>query len=90
MSMNLHCRYIIPGPKGKPGKEFKVDLIQTPTDASYEILGSGIPWQDVMRRYLAWVASQSDRSVCKRERQRMGRIWREVEEANGRVIFEVW
>lgn len=84
MSLNLHCRCLLPG-----CAEIPVPLIQTPTEVSHHILGTGSPWQNVLRRYLAWVQGQ-DPEAHKRERRRMGQLWQTTECLGGRMIFEVW
>jgi len=95
--MNLHC-FVKVGSLTL----WEVDLVQTPSVVTYELLGySGRPWQDIAKDYLAWVRKQAERDLkstnvyvvqeawawVKGERRRLGQAWRMAQERDGRLEF---
>ena len=84
MSMNLTCTLLL----GSLGEV--LDLVQTPTDVTYSILGEDtLPWQEVARRYLAWVGRTYPRDVWKSQRKLVGRAWRRADDHGSRLTFDV-
>lgn len=68
MNMNLHLKFV--DSKGRTVKE--VNLLQTPTDDSIEVIGQNESFEAVRDRYLGWVREKSirfDWNILRREQE---------------------
>ena len=92
MSMNLHVHMV-----GGPG----LDLWQTPTEVTYQILKRHASWQEQAQAYLLWVKEQLARDLesknpflheqaktsLKQQRKAVGKLWALADQKKSRLVF---
>lgn len=104
MSLNLHCKLVLPEQLDETIYLIQVSSIDTDLilgqtvevhnskKTKNKVRAESIPygWRDQARRYLQWVFHQMGNDSYRQERKKIGRAWRLAEDLGGRLVFSKW